>query len=65
MKKQNRIKKISLWFDVCELYKNPNDFNDNQSIMSILKLFTSEQLQILDFDIHSVSIEEAQEFEVE
>ena len=61
-RKQDRIKKITLYVDACELYDNPNDLEED-SLKNIIKAL--QKFFILDYDIESISKDEADTFELE
>ncbi len=61
-RKQNRIKRITFYIDALELYKNPNDL-EKDSLENIIKAL--QEFSILDYDIKSISKDEADTFELE
>jgi len=60
--KQNRIKRITFYVDALELYANPDDLDYEcaEKIINALKEFS-----ILDYDVRSISKDEADTFELE
>lgn len=61
-RKQDRIKKITFYVDALELYDNPNNFEE-ESLKNIIKAL--QEFSILDYDIESISKDEADSFELE
>ena len=59
---QKRIKKIVLYIDALDGYENPKDI-ENDCLANILNLL--QRIDILDFQIESVSKDEAETFELE
>ena len=62
VKKQDRIKRIIFYIDAFELYDNPNDL-EKESLENVIKAL--QEFSILDYDIKSISKDEADTFELE
>lgn len=64
MKNKNRIKKICIWVDALEFYKDPDEIIvDN--LDNILKAICSDNLSVLDYEVNPISKDEAETFELE
>ena len=61
-KKQNCIKRITFYVDASELYSNPDDLDYECAAKIINDL---KEFSILDYDVCSISKDEADTFELE